>query len=177
MALSRRSLISRGALLVASGFLAPSFITRTALALDGTAGRGRRCHARCHQEEPHPGRPAALGRQRRHQHADSVRRPELQPRCDPTLGVPDQRRAAADRRGRPAPQPGQDSRRCTTRARSPSSRASATRTRIARTSAAWTSGIRRDPRRSSARAGSAATSRRASARRTTRCPRSASAIS
>jgi uncharacterized protein (DUF1501 family) len=37
MALSRRSLIGRGALLVASGFLAPSFITRTALALDGRA--------------------------------------------------------------------------------------------------------------------------------------------
>jgi uncharacterized protein (DUF1501 family) len=35
MALTRRSLINRGALLVASGFLAPSFITRTALALDG----------------------------------------------------------------------------------------------------------------------------------------------
>src|SRR5262245_29593016 len=35
MALTRRSLISRGALLVASGFLAPSFITRTAMALDG----------------------------------------------------------------------------------------------------------------------------------------------
>jgi uncharacterized protein (DUF1501 family) len=35
MAFTRRSLIGRGALLVASGFLAPSFITRTALALDG----------------------------------------------------------------------------------------------------------------------------------------------
>src|SRR2546427_4540274 len=35
MALTRRSMIGRGALLVASGFLAPSFITRTALALDG----------------------------------------------------------------------------------------------------------------------------------------------
>jgi uncharacterized protein (DUF1501 family) len=35
MAFNRRSLISRGALLVASGFLAPSFITRTAMALDG----------------------------------------------------------------------------------------------------------------------------------------------
>src|SRR6266852_1150611 len=35
MAFTRRSLITRGALLVASGFLAPSFITRTALALDG----------------------------------------------------------------------------------------------------------------------------------------------
>jgi uncharacterized protein (DUF1501 family) len=35
MALTRRSLIGRGALLVASGFLAPSFITRTAIALDG----------------------------------------------------------------------------------------------------------------------------------------------
>jgi uncharacterized protein (DUF1501 family) len=38
MALTRRSLIGRGALLVASGFLAPSFITRTALALDGQTG-------------------------------------------------------------------------------------------------------------------------------------------
>jgi uncharacterized protein (DUF1501 family) len=37
MALTRRSLIGRGAVLVASGFLAPSFITRTALALQGTA--------------------------------------------------------------------------------------------------------------------------------------------
>jgi uncharacterized protein (DUF1501 family) len=37
MALTRRSLISRGALLVASGFLAPSFITRTAMALDGAS--------------------------------------------------------------------------------------------------------------------------------------------
>src|SRR5260370_7692652 len=37
MAFTRRSLIGRGALLVASGFLAPSFITRTALALDGAA--------------------------------------------------------------------------------------------------------------------------------------------
>jgi uncharacterized protein (DUF1501 family) len=36
MALTRRSLIGRGALLVASGFLAPSFVTRTALALQGT---------------------------------------------------------------------------------------------------------------------------------------------
>jgi len=36
MALTRRSLLGRGALLVASGFLAPSFLTRTALALDGT---------------------------------------------------------------------------------------------------------------------------------------------
>src|SRR2546427_7163635 len=35
MALTRRSLINRGALLVAAGFLAPSFITRTAMALDG----------------------------------------------------------------------------------------------------------------------------------------------
>ena len=34
MAFTRRSLIGRGALLVASGFLAPSFITRTAIALD-----------------------------------------------------------------------------------------------------------------------------------------------
>src|SRR3982074_2065794 len=34
MAFNRRSLISRGALLVASGFLAPSSITRTAMALD-----------------------------------------------------------------------------------------------------------------------------------------------
>src|ERR1700736_2306500 len=32
---NRRSLITRGALLVASGFLAPSFITRTAMALEG----------------------------------------------------------------------------------------------------------------------------------------------
>ncbi len=38
MALTRRSLIGRGALLVASGFLAPSFITRTALALQGQPG-------------------------------------------------------------------------------------------------------------------------------------------
>src|SRR4051812_29451299 len=38
MAISRRSLIGRGALLVASGFLAPSFITRTALALEGQPG-------------------------------------------------------------------------------------------------------------------------------------------
>jgi uncharacterized protein (DUF1501 family) len=37
MAFTRRSLIGRGALLVASGFLAPSFITRTAMALDGTS--------------------------------------------------------------------------------------------------------------------------------------------
>jgi len=36
MAFTRRSLIGRGALLVASGFLAPSFITRTAMALDAT---------------------------------------------------------------------------------------------------------------------------------------------
>jgi len=36
MALTRRSLIGRSALLVASGFLAPSFITRTALALQGS---------------------------------------------------------------------------------------------------------------------------------------------
>src|SRR5262252_10557206 len=35
MALTRRSLIGRGALLVATGLLAPSFITRTAMALDG----------------------------------------------------------------------------------------------------------------------------------------------
>jgi uncharacterized protein (DUF1501 family) len=35
MGFTRRSLIGRGALLVASGFLAPSFITRTAMALDG----------------------------------------------------------------------------------------------------------------------------------------------
>src|ERR1700682_1129964 len=35
MAFNRRSLIQRGALLVASGFLAPTFITRTAMALDG----------------------------------------------------------------------------------------------------------------------------------------------
>src|SRR6266542_1793465 len=38
MAITRRSLLGRGALLVASGFLAPSFITRTALALDGQPG-------------------------------------------------------------------------------------------------------------------------------------------
>src|ERR671911_2959476 len=38
MAITRRSLIGRGALLVASGFLAPSFITRTALALAGEPG-------------------------------------------------------------------------------------------------------------------------------------------
>src|SRR5258708_5343353 len=37
MAFNRRSLLTRGALLVASGFLAPSFITRTAMALDGPA--------------------------------------------------------------------------------------------------------------------------------------------
>src|SRR3984893_3281184 len=37
MAFNRRSLITRGALLVASGFLAPSFITRTALALERQA--------------------------------------------------------------------------------------------------------------------------------------------
>jgi len=36
MALTRRSLIGRGALFVASGLLAPSFVTRTALALQGT---------------------------------------------------------------------------------------------------------------------------------------------
>ena len=35
MTVTRRSLIGRGALLVASGFLAPAFVTRTALALDG----------------------------------------------------------------------------------------------------------------------------------------------
>jgi uncharacterized protein (DUF1501 family) len=34
MAFSRRSLLSSGALLVASGFLAPAFVTRTAMALD-----------------------------------------------------------------------------------------------------------------------------------------------
>jgi uncharacterized protein (DUF1501 family) len=34
MPITRRSLLGRGALLVASGFLAPSFITRTAVALD-----------------------------------------------------------------------------------------------------------------------------------------------
>jgi uncharacterized protein (DUF1501 family) len=39
MAFTRRSLIGRGALLVASGFLAPSFITRTAMALDGAASQ------------------------------------------------------------------------------------------------------------------------------------------
>ena len=37
MPITRRSLINRGALLVASGFLAPSFITRTAMALDGAS--------------------------------------------------------------------------------------------------------------------------------------------
>jgi uncharacterized protein (DUF1501 family) len=37
MAFTRRQLIGRGALLVASGFLAPSFITRTAMALDNAA--------------------------------------------------------------------------------------------------------------------------------------------
>src|SRR6267378_602471 len=36
MAFTRRSLIGRGALLVASGFMAPSFITRTAMALDAS---------------------------------------------------------------------------------------------------------------------------------------------
>ena len=34
MAFTRRSLMNRGALLVAAGLLAPSFLTRTALALD-----------------------------------------------------------------------------------------------------------------------------------------------
>jgi uncharacterized protein (DUF1501 family) len=38
MAFTRRSLLARGALLVASGFLAPSFITRTAMALDTRTG-------------------------------------------------------------------------------------------------------------------------------------------
>src|SRR5437763_5842931 len=38
MAITRRSLLGRGALLVASGFLAPSFITRTAAAVDGQPG-------------------------------------------------------------------------------------------------------------------------------------------
>jgi len=38
MAFTRRSLLGRGALLVASGFLAPSFITRTAMALDAQSG-------------------------------------------------------------------------------------------------------------------------------------------
>src|SRR5947209_522826 len=38
MAITRRSLIGRGALLVASGLMAPSFVTRTALALDGQTG-------------------------------------------------------------------------------------------------------------------------------------------
>jgi uncharacterized protein (DUF1501 family) len=37
MPITRRSLLGRGALLVASGFLAPSFITRTAMALDAQA--------------------------------------------------------------------------------------------------------------------------------------------
>src|ERR1700736_4437142 len=36
MALTRRDLLSRGALLVAAGLTAPSFLTRTALALNGT---------------------------------------------------------------------------------------------------------------------------------------------
>ncbi len=40
MAFSRRSLLSRGALLVASGFLAPAFVTRTAVALDGRTAAG-----------------------------------------------------------------------------------------------------------------------------------------
>lgn len=42
MTITRRSLLGKGALLVTSGFLAPSFITRTALALDpaGAAGAG-----------------------------------------------------------------------------------------------------------------------------------------
>jgi uncharacterized protein (DUF1501 family) len=39
MALFRRSLVTRGALLVASGLLAPSFITRTAMALDGPSSQ------------------------------------------------------------------------------------------------------------------------------------------
>src|SRR5712691_6556142 len=39
MAFTRRSLIGRGALLVASGFLAPSFITRTAIALGNPAAQ------------------------------------------------------------------------------------------------------------------------------------------
>src|SRR6266571_6330121 len=39
MALYRRSLVTRGALLVASGMLAPSFITRTAMALQGPSGQ------------------------------------------------------------------------------------------------------------------------------------------
>lgn len=38
MPLTRRSLLGRGALLVASGFLAPSFISRTAMALDAQQG-------------------------------------------------------------------------------------------------------------------------------------------
>ena len=38
MALTRRQLISRGAVLVASGLLAPAFVTRTAVALDPAAG-------------------------------------------------------------------------------------------------------------------------------------------
>ena len=38
MAITRRSIIGRGALLVASGILAPSFVTRTALALQGQPG-------------------------------------------------------------------------------------------------------------------------------------------
>ena len=34
MSFTRRQLLGRGALLVTAGFLAPSFVTRTALALD-----------------------------------------------------------------------------------------------------------------------------------------------
>src|SRR5437764_5819813 len=40
MSFTRRQLITRGALLVTSGWLAPSFITRTALALDRNQAAG-----------------------------------------------------------------------------------------------------------------------------------------
>src|SRR5438309_8135480 len=42
MSITRRSLLSRGALLVASGLVAPSFITRTALALSQSTANPRR---------------------------------------------------------------------------------------------------------------------------------------
>src|SRR5689334_20344610 len=45
MAFSRRSLLGRGALLVASGFLAPSFITRTAMALDAKQSTAKTANA------------------------------------------------------------------------------------------------------------------------------------
>jgi uncharacterized protein (DUF1501 family) len=41
MAFTRRNLLSRGALLVAAGLTAPSFITRTALALQGEVPGGQ----------------------------------------------------------------------------------------------------------------------------------------